>query len=90
MEIEQGYEIVSPSQRNEDKMSAFMEWIQNQGIDASKVQIQRLSDEEYGLFAKNDLEENELIVSVPQKIMLTARPVGGIPTTDIGFRKYSW
>lgn len=89
MDLEKESEIVSPPERTAEKMTAFVDWIRDQGIDVSKVEVGCLDGgDEYGLFAKKDIVEDELLLTIPQKVMLTARPVGGVASSDIGFREF--
>ena len=97
LELEKGLEIVSLPTRSPEKMQVFLELIQKQGVDTSKVTVLPIEsltsgnsdgNTEYGLFAKEDLTENQLILSIPQSVMMTAKaPGGGVLCSDIGFRK---
>lgn len=95
MELEEGLEIVALPIRSPDKISSFLEFMREKGVDTSKVEIKATpiksgdDDVDCGLFATNDLNENDLILSIPLSVMMTAETPGiaGVSCSDIGFRE---
>jgi len=66
--------------------------MKSKGVDTSKVEIKSIGSDhetgnEYGLFATQDISQDELILSIPLSLMMTATQASISPSSDIGFLK---
>ena len=59
----------------------MINWLEIGGIDTSKVQLKQFDDGSRGLYAAYDIKENDTILFVPDKYILSYEAVS---TTDIG------
>ncbi|KAK3092996.1 hypothetical protein FSP39_009816 [Pinctada imbricata] len=66
-------DIKCPILEREKHFGEYLEWLRQNGVDTSRVEIKEFSEDQggYGLKATKDLEENEPFISVPKKIMIT-------------------
>lgn len=58
--------------RNTDAQEEFMSWLEKNGAEVNGVKIVSFANYEWGLQAVRDLEEGEMIIAVPRKLMVTA------------------
>lgn len=66
--------------KREEHLDDFIQWCYDGGLNCDYLEIKKLVSNEspkkseqnaYGLFAKKDIDENELVMSVPDDLMLT-------------------
>ncbi|KAI1295480.1 Actin-histidine N-methyltransferase [Halotydeus destructor] len=71
--LEQDLAVDTESKPRTEYFNQFTTWCTNNGVDCSKVEIFPLDDEnqEFGLKATSNLKEDELLLSIPRKLMLT-------------------
>ncbi|KAK7504177.1 hypothetical protein BaRGS_00004481 [Batillaria attramentaria] len=55
----------------EDAFPTFFEWLHNNGVDTSAVEIQMFPGYGHGLKAARDVKESELLLKIPRSLMLT-------------------
>lgn len=65
-----------------------MTWCNENGVDSSKVEIFHLDDhQEYGLKVAELVKENELILEIPRKLIMTTESVTNESVLGIFFTK---
>ncbi|KAL1138437.1 hypothetical protein AAG570_008501 [Ranatra chinensis] len=57
--------------RNDEFIDALTSWMENNGAVIKNMRISEFSNYDYGLKAIGDIKENDLLVVVPRKLMLT-------------------
>ena len=68
-----------------EKFDDFLSFCRECGVDTSSVSVVRKDAQNYGLRANRELEEYELILSIPRKLILSAER---IPDDDV-FREFA-
>ncbi|XP_067011373.2 actin-histidine N-methyltransferase [Anabrus simplex] len=56
-------------------LEQFMSWMRQHGAEINGIKIGQFPAYEYGLQAEKDLEEGELMIAVPRKLMLTTETI---------------
>ncbi|XP_064489600.1 actin-histidine N-methyltransferase-like isoform X1 [Ornithodoros turicata] len=69
-EIENGITLDLPERTN--KWDAFLDWCTKNGADMKHVEIKDIGNGEYGMTAKQAIEEGDEILHVPRKLMMSA------------------
>lgn len=59
--------------KREDNLNGFVDWLHTNGVDTSGVAIADFGTRGYGLKAERDLTANELLLSIPRKLMMTTQ-----------------
>uniref|UniRef100_A0A0N5AEV8 SET domain-containing protein n=1 Tax=Syphacia muris TaxID=451379 RepID=A0A0N5AEV8_9BILA len=61
-------------------MDAFVEWARSRNIFFPNVELRKCFDNSgYGIFAKRNLRENEILITVPLDVMITAKSLVEVP-----------
>lgn len=68
-----------------DKFGNFISFCNANGVDTSGIEIVCKSESDFGLFAKRDLAEDETVLCIPRRIILTAEQL----PRDPAFRDFA-
>lgn len=63
--------LVPPEKPRDVAFPAFINWLNNNGVDTSSVEIAEFPEYGYGLKATKDLKESDKFLQIPRKLMLT-------------------
>lgn len=72
-DIEKDYNVSLPNR--DENWDCFLSWCSDAGANYKAVQIKKLKDEEYGLVSNYPLKEDDVILQVPRKLMMTATTI---------------
>lgn len=86
IQIEMELKIPLPV-RNSEAKEEFVSWLEKNGAEINGVKIATFPNYEWGLQAVRDLAEDEMIIGIPRKLMVTAESIqdsllGPLLTTD--------
>lgn len=82
-QLEQPFTSTQPNmKRNSETFDQFMQFCSNNGVDTSLVEISKINNnndqegsnhinDEYGLKAKSDIQVDQIILTIPKKLMIT-------------------
>lgn len=73
------FEDAPPSVSFEARFESFLSWLRENGCYASKVRLASGLTEGNGVVATQEVAEGELIVKIPQKLMITAQSALEVP-----------
>ena len=54
-----------------DNLKEFIEWCSKNQVPANKFEIKRIKDDEYGLFATSNHNENDVLFEISRKVFMT-------------------
>ncbi|XP_023228107.1 histone-lysine N-methyltransferase setd3-like [Centruroides sculpturatus] len=72
-DIEKEYNVTLPNR--DDKWENFLSWCSGAGANFETIDIKKLKDEEYGLVSKQLLNEGDVVLKVPRKLMMTTTTI---------------
>lgn len=64
-------EIAFNLPKRADNLKEFIEWCSKNQVPANKFEIKRIKDDEYGLFATSNHNENDVLFEISRKVFMT-------------------